>query len=47
MIQWKKICYFNDNIATLDVVVLEKKEADLLFKNALNKKGVIYEVSVD
>ena len=38
--QWKKICFFRDNIATLEVVVLDKIEVKRLFENA-NNEGVI------
>ncbi len=37
--QWKKICYTNDHIKPVRVVVLDKKEAERLFKSA--KEGVL------
>ena len=33
-LQWKKICYFMENIAPLDVIVLDGNEAQRLFLRA-------------
>lgn len=35
-LQWKKICYFMENIASLDVIVLDSNEAQRLFSRAKN-----------
>lgn len=44
--QWKKINWINENIKTVDVVVLEKNEAFNLFVQAISDKFVLDNVEI-